>query len=205
MSAYFCSDRVFLLIATYAATVDASADLVAVQRMLIAANLQSLNCRYPSAQADNIATARAALAAISDRPMLPLPEPGTIASALREYDYQSCEYPSYGDSAAGKLVAKLIDTISEPAADPVDTARAALAAAFAAPSAPEPAPDNRRALVMLLTLARVSAGNPDSMKFSALADRIGAAMDSTARAEASAEASANAAALRSALDAAQCA
>ena len=124
-----------------------------------------MNHRYPHDQTDNISQARAALAAITDRPMLPLPKPSVIKSALTEYRYQSCEHPTYATSAAGELVAQLIATIEQPAAvspdggwfeidtitapqpapatpapeaDPMAAARASLMAAFNAPAAMEP-------------------------------------------------------------------
>jgi hypothetical protein len=249
VSAYFCSDSVFHLIATYAATVKASNQLETVWRQLIQENLKSLNHRYPAHQTDNVKTAANALRVITDRPMLPLPDPAVIKSALTEYRYQSCEHPAYTTSAAGQLVAQLLATIEQPAAvsqdgggfdtdaletpqpapvtptpggDPIEAARASLLAAFNAPAAPEPiapepepeptpkpAPDRfamwhdeakTRALALLLTLQRVSDGDPNSIKFGQLAERIGATMEQQAKAEASKEAARNAAALRSALD-----
>lgn len=239
----------FHLIATYATTVDATASLETVWRQIIRENLKSLNHRYPHDQTDNISQARAALAAITDRPMLPLPDPSIIKSALAEYRYQSCKHPGYSRSAAGQLVTQLLATIEEPAAtsphggwydtdttgtpqptpapgaDPIEAARASLVAAFNAPAAPEPEPEPRptpapepepalapnrfemwhneakaRALALLLTLERVSNGDPNSIRFGQLAERISATMDQPARAEASREAARNAAALRSAFD-----
>jgi hypothetical protein len=246
MSVYFCSDSVFHLIATYASSLSTPNRIANVWRSLIKENLASVNHRYPHHQADNISQARAALAAITDRPALPLPEPGIIKSALTEYRYQSCEHPGYSSSAAGQLVAQLLATIEQPAAvsphggrydtdtiettqpapptpapgpDPIEAARASLLAAFNAPAAPEPEPEpepapkpapdrfamwhdeaKARALALLLTLERVSDGDPNSIKFGQLAERIGATMEQQARAEASREAAQNAAALRSALD-----
>jgi hypothetical protein len=236
MSAYFCSSSTLHLVATYAATLDASADLKTVWRQLIAENLKSLNHRYPHHQADNIAEARDRLAQVGDRPMLPLPDPSVIKSALKEYDYQSCEHPTYEASPAGQLVAQLLAKIEQPAAvspdggwydtdtitaeppapatpapgaDPMAAARASLMAAFNAPAAPEPiAPEpepdgledigikaRTRALVVLLTLERLSERCPDAERFSTLINRIGATITATERAEASAEAAKNVAAL----------
>ena len=159
MSAYLCSDSVFHLIATYAVTIDPLAQVATAWRGLIKENLASLNHRYPAYQGDNVATARAALAQITDRPMAPLPDPSIIRSALTEYRYQSCKHPGYKTSAAGQLVAQLLATIEQPAAtspdggwydtDSIETppptpnlkaARASLLAAFNAPAAPEPEP-----------------------------------------------------------------
>jgi hypothetical protein len=144
MSAYFCSTSTFQLIATYAATLDASADLKTVWRSLIQENLKSLNYRYPRDQSDNINTARDEIARITDQPILPLPAPGIIKSAIKEYNYQACEHPEYSMGVAGQLVARLLDTIETPQPapenDPMTAARASLTAAFAAPSAAEPAP-----------------------------------------------------------------
>jgi hypothetical protein len=237
MSAYFCPDSVFHLIATYAATVKASNQLETVWRMLIQENLKSLNHRYPANQADNVKTAANALRKITDRPMLPLPDPAVIKSALKEYDYQSCKHPTYEASAAGQLVTHLFTTINKPAAvsqdggwydidtitatpqptppapapgaDPIEAARASLLAAFNAPAAPEPiAPEPKpdelkdigikartRALIVLLTLERLSERCPDAERFSTLISRIGATITATERAEASAEAAKNVASL----------
>ena len=88
-------------------------------------------------------------------------------------------------------------------------ARASLMAAFNAPAAPEPiAPEpepdgledigikaRTRALVVLLTLERLSERCPDAERFSTLINRIGATITATERAEASAEAAKNVAAL----------
>ena len=244
MSAYFCSSSTLHLVATYAATLDVSADLKAVWRQLITENLKSLNHRYPDHQADNIEEARDRLAQVGDQPMLPLPNPAVIKSALAEYDYQSCEHPAYASSAAGQLVAALLATIDVPAAtcpqggwydtdtlatppqpaptpapepDPIAAARASLAASFAAPAAPEPkpqptpepAPDRfavwhddakTRALALLLTLERISNGDPNSIQFGQMAEKIGGSMEQAARAEASKEAALNVAALRSAME-----
>jgi hypothetical protein len=231
MSAYFCSDSVFHLIATYTATVDAKAQLETVWRQLIQENLKSLNYRYPAYQADNVKTAANALRKISDRPMLPLPDPSVIKSALKEYDYQSCEHPAYETSPAGMLIVQLLARIEQPAAvspdggwydtdtletpqpapatpapgaDPMAAARASLMAAFNAPAAPEPEPDGledigikarTRALVVLLTLERLSERCPDAERFSTLISRISATITATERAEASAEAAKNVASL----------
>jgi hypothetical protein len=242
MSAYFCSDSVFHLIATYAATIDATADLKTVWRQLIQENLKSLNTLYPHHQTSNVEQARAALAAINDRPALPLPDPGIIKSAIREYEYQSDKAPGYLTGNVCGLMLQLLATIEQPAAvspdggwydtdtietpqpapptaapgaDPIEAARASLMAAFNAPAAPEPEPEPKpapdrfttwhesakaRALALLLTLERVSDGDPNSIKFGQLAARIAATMEQEARAEASREAARNAAALRSAFD-----
>jgi hypothetical protein len=117
MSAYFCSSATFHLIATYAATIDATADLKTVWRQLIAENLRSLNYRYPHDQPDNVKTAAAELALMTDRPMLPLPEPGIIKSAISQYDYRACEHPQYEASPTAQLVARLLATIDAPRAD----------------------------------------------------------------------------------------
>jgi len=117
VSAYFCSNSVFHLIATYATTQDPRANLANVWRQLITENLRSMNCRYPDDQADNVKTAAAELALITDRPMLPLPAPGIIRSALSEYDYQACEHPKYSSTETGLLVARLLAGIDEPASD----------------------------------------------------------------------------------------
>lgn len=256
MSAYFCSTATFHLIATYAATVDATADLKAVWRQLIAENLRSLNHRYPYDQPDNVKTAAAELAAITDRPMLPLPAPGVIRSALSEFDYQACEHDGYSSSPAGLLIARLLATIDEPApdhpagwfpidelpqaqpepqpamvtapamppfpspaqtgSDPIDAARARLAAMFAMPAAPEPEPapeppsgleslsikDRQTGLILLLTLARVSDGSPDGKRFHELAEIVGHTLSTDQRAWASGKSAENAAALRAVLDAA---
>jgi hypothetical protein len=65
MSAYFCSDSVFHLIATYAATVKASNQLETVWRQLIQENLKSLNHRYPAEQTNNVKEAANALRKIT--------------------------------------------------------------------------------------------------------------------------------------------
>ena len=74
---------------------------------------------------------------------------------------------------------------------------------------PEPAPDRfavwhedakTRALALLLTLERISDGDPNSIKFGQMAEKIGGSMAQAARAEASKEAALNVAALRSAME-----
>ena len=127
MSAYFCDSATFHLVATYAASIDATADLATVWRQLITENLRSLNHRYPYDQAENIKIAAAELALITDRPMLPLPAPGIIRSALQEFRYQACKHDGYSTSPVGLLVERLLQTIDAPIADhpagwfPVDT------------------------------------------------------------------------------------
>jgi hypothetical protein len=239
MSAYFCSNSVFHLIATYASSLSTPNRISSVWRSLIKENLASMNHRYPRDQADNISQARAALAAITDRPMLPMPDPSVIKSALTEYRYQSCEHPAYTTSAAGQLVAQLLATIEQPAAvspdggwydtdtiatppqpapptpapapapeaDPIETARASLLAAFNAPAATEPEPPaadpletitseaKARALSVLLTLSQLANGSADADRFSQLADRIGNSLGQSARANAAAEAARNVAAI----------
>jgi hypothetical protein len=235
VSAYFCQDSTFHLIATYAATIDATADLKTVWRQLIQENLKSLNTLYPHHQASNVEEARDALAAISDRPALPLPEPGIIKSAIREYEYQSDKAPNYLTGNVSGLMLRLLATIDAPAAvspdggwydtdtietpqpapptpapgaDPIEAARASLLAAFNAPAAPEPEPEpepdkletiapeaKTRALVVLLTLARLANGSADAERFQTLANRIGNSLDTTRRADASTEAARNVAAV----------
>jgi hypothetical protein len=94
-----------------------------------------------------------------------------------------------------------------------DQTRARLAALFDAPSAPESQPTTQqtnkfsvwqpearvRAYTLLLTLERISDGNPNSVKFGQLAERIGETMQQEERAEASKEASQNLLTLSAAL------
>ena len=93
--------------------------------------------------------------------------------------------------------------------DNSDQTRARLAALFDAPSAPESQPATQpatqpankfsvwqpgvrmRAYTLLLTLERISDGNPQSYRFRQLAEQIGSAMGQEERAEASREASHN--------------
>jgi hypothetical protein len=82
--------------------------------------------------------------------------------------------------------------------DNLDQARASLTALFCAPSA-EVKPANKfavwqaeariRAYTLLLTLERISDGNPQSYRFGQLAEQIGSAMEQEERAQASQEAS----------------
>lgn len=82
--------------------------------------------------------------------------------------------------------------------DNLDQTRASLTALFSASSA-EIAPTNKfslwqpearmRALTLLLTLERISDGNPQSRRFDQLAEQMGFAMEQEERAEASREAS----------------
>ena len=82
--------------------------------------------------------------------------------------------------------------------DNLDQTRATLTALFSAPSA-EIAPINKfstcqpearmRAYTLLLTLERISDGNPQAHRFGQLAEQIGTAMQQEERALASQEAS----------------
>ena len=94
----------------------------------------------------------------------------------------------------------------------LDQTRATLTALFSAPSA-EIAPINKfsawqpearmRAYILLLTLERISDGNPQAHRFGQLAERIGSAMEQDERARASQEASQNMLTLLAALQSGQ--
>lgn len=195
MSAYLCDSETFNAIATYAGKLLTNSQLLgsglddpsftAIRRALITENLRSLNYRYPSMVKDHAAN----VAKLLKQPFKALEvDKGTLCRAIGEYNYQSCEHPTFNDSPAAKVCQAVMAAIENPetvkrwnnpadysptptpTVDPLVEARASLSRSLAL-SADSPA-DNVEGLTILLTLALISADRPEGRKFADLASKL---------------------------------